>query len=326
MRFLCQNLPMSQSSTPIFPTASVIGSGLMGTGIAAIFAASRIKVTLIDTDQKRLDDSKGRIHGIAAELLSAELIQESPETVAARVVCVPDLEACRESDLIIEAIFENLEAKHALYTQLEKIVSPATIIGSNTSGLLPSDLCRPFHHPERFLVIHFWNPPHAISLVEVVPNPATKPEVVETVLQFLRSVGTDPVLVSKEIPGFIGNRLQYAILREALAIVRSGAATAEAVDTAVKASLGPRYSVVGPIETADLGGLDTFSTIASYLMPLLAKDEDVLQLMKEKLAAGKTGLRSGEGFYPWPEERAAAVIARRNHALLQHRKATEGRS
>jgi 3-hydroxybutyryl-CoA dehydrogenase len=317
---------MSQSSTPIFPTASVIGSGLMGTGIAAIFAASRIKVTLIDTDQKRLDDSKGRIHGIAAELLSAELIQESPETVAARVVCVPDLEACRESDLIIEAIFENLEAKHALYTQLEKIVSPATIIGSNTSGLLPSDLCRPFHHPERFLVIHFWNPPHAISLVEVVPNPATKPEVVETVLQFLRSVGTDPVLVSKEIPGFIGNRLQYAILREALAIVRSGAATAEAVDTAVKASLGPRYSVVGPIETADLGGLDTFSTIASYLMPLLAKDEDVLQLMKEKLAAGKTGLRSGEGFYPWPEERAAAVIARRNHALLQHRKATEGRS
>jgi len=298
----------------------------MGTGIAAIFAASRIKVTLIDTDQKRLDDSKGRIHGIAAELLSAELIQESPETVAARVVCVPDLEACRESDLIIEAIFENLEAKHALYTQLEKIVSPATIIGSNTSGLLPSDLCRPFHHPERFLVIHFWNPPHAISLVEVVPNPATKPEVVETVLQFLRSVGTDPVLVSKEIPGFIGNRLQYAILREALAIVRSGAATAEAVDTAVKASLGPRYSVVGPIETADLGGLDTFSTIASYLMPLLAKDEDVLQLMKEKLAAGKTGLRSGEGFYPWPEERAAAVIARRNHALLQHRKATEGRS
>jgi 3-hydroxybutyryl-CoA dehydrogenase len=311
---------MAQNPSPVFSTASVIGSGLMGTGIAAVFAAAKMKVTLVDTDQKRLDESKSRIQGIAAELLAADLIEENPAAVAARVVCASDLDACKESDLILEAIFENLEAKHALYTQLEAIVSASTIIGSNTSGLLPSDLCRPFRHPERFLVVHFWNPPHAIPLVEVVPHPGTKPEVTETVLEFLRSVKTDPVLVAKEIPGFIGNRLQYAVLREALAIVRSGAATPEAVDTAMKASLGPRYSVVGPIETADLGGLDTFFTIASYLMPLLAKDEDVLQLMKEKVAAGKTGLRSGEGFYSWPEERAAAVIARRNRALLQHRK------
>ena len=311
---------MAQNPSPVFSTASVIGSGLMGTGIAAVFAAAKMKVTLVDTDQKRLDESKSRIQGIAAELLAADLIEENPAAVAARVVCASDLDACKESDLILEAIFENLEAKHALYTQLEAIVSASTIIGSNTSGLLPSDLCRPFRHPERFLVVHFWNPPHAIPLVEVVPHPGTKPEVTETVLEFLRSVKTDPVLVAKEIPGFIGNRLQYAVLREALAIVRSGAATPEAVDTAMKASLGPRYSVVGPIETADLGGLDTFFTIASYLMPLLAKDEDVLQLMKEKVAAGKTGLRSGEGFYPWPEERAAAVVARRNRALLQHRK------
>jgi 3-hydroxybutyryl-CoA dehydrogenase len=317
---------MAQNPSLVFSTASVIGSGLMGTGIAAVFAAAKMKVTLVDTDQKRLVESKNRIQGIAAELSSAELIQEDPEVVAARVDCASDLAACKESELILEAIFENLEAKHALYTQLEKIISASTIIGSNTSGLLPSDLCRPFRHPERFLVIHFWNPPHAIPLVEVVPHPATKPEVTERVLQFLRSVKCDPVLVSKEIPGFIGNRLQYAILREALAIVRSGAATPEAVDTAMKASLGPRYSVVGPIETADLGGLDTFFTIASYLMPLLAKDEDVLQLMKEKVAAGKTGLRSGEGFYPWPEERAAAVVARRNQALLQHRKASEDRA
>jgi 3-hydroxybutyryl-CoA dehydrogenase len=314
---------MAQNPSPVFSTASVIGSGLMGTGIAAVFAAAKMEVMLIDTDQTRLDGSKNRIQRIAAELSAADLIEETPETVAARVVCASDLAACKESELILEAIFEDLEAKHALYTQLEAIVSASTIIGSNTSGLLPSELCRPFRHPERFLVVHFWNPPHAIPLVEVVPHPGTKPEVTETVLEFLRSVKTDPVLVAKEIPGFIGNRLQYAVLREALAIVRSGAATPEAVDTAMKASLGPRYSVVGPIETADLGGLDTFFTIASYLMPLLAKDEDVLQLMKEKVAAGKTGLRSGEGFYPWPEERAAAVVARRNRALLQHRKTRE---
>jgi 3-hydroxybutyryl-CoA dehydrogenase len=203
-----QTSTMAQIPSPVFSTASVIGSGLMGTGIAAVFAAAKMKVTLVDTDQKRLDESRTRIQGIAAELLSAELIEDSPEAVAARVICASDFEACKESELILEAIFENLEAKHALYTQLEKIVSASTIIGSNTSGLLPSDLCRPFRHPERFLVVHFWNPPHAIPLVEVVPNPATKPEVTETVLQFLRSIKTDPVLVAKEIPGFIGNRLQ----------------------------------------------------------------------------------------------------------------------
>ena len=312
---------MAQIPSPVFSTASVIGSGLMGTGIAAVFAAAKMKVTLIDTDQKRLDESKDRIQCIAAELLSAGLIEEDPVAIALRVVCASDLEACRQSELILEAIFENLEAKHALYTRLEQIVPASTIIGSNTSGLLPSELCRPFQHPERFLVVHFWNPPHAIPLVEVVPNPATKADVTDRVLKFLRSINSDPVLVAKEIPGFIGNRLQYAVLREALAIVRSGAATPEAVDTAMKASLGPRYSVVGPLESADLGGLDTFFTIASYLMPLLAKDEDVLQLMKEKVAAGKTGPRSGEGFYPWPQQRAADVIARRNRALLRHRKA-----
>jgi 3-hydroxybutyryl-CoA dehydrogenase len=317
---------MAQPPSPVFSTASVIGSGLMGTGIAAVFAAAKMKVTLIDSDQKRLDECKSRIQGIATELLSAELIKESPETVAARVVCSSDLEACKKSELILEAIFENLEAKHALYTQLEQIVPASTIIGSNTSGLTPSELQRPFLHPERFLVIHFWNPPHAIPLVEVVPHPATEQRVTDAVLEFLRAIQCDPVLVAKEIPGFIGNRLQYAVLREALAIVRSGAATPEAVDTAMKASLGPRYSVVGPIETADLGGLDTFFTIASYLMPLLAKDEDVLQLMKDKVAAGKTGPRSGEGFYPWPAERAAEVIARRNQALLAHRKAAKERS
>ena len=111
---------MSQSSTLIFSTASVIGSGLMGTGIAAVFAAAKIKVTLIDTDQRRLDESKSRIQGIAGELLAAELIDENPETVAARVVCATDLAACKESELILEAIFENLEAKHALYTELEQ--------------------------------------------------------------------------------------------------------------------------------------------------------------------------------------------------------------
>src|ERR1700739_534717 len=180
-----QTSPMSQSSTPIFSTASVIGSGLMGTGIAAVFAAAKMEVTLIDTDQRRLDESKSRIQGIAAELLAAELIDENPETVAARVVCATDLAACKKSELILEAIFENLEAKHALYTQLEQLVPASTIIGTNTSGLTHSVLQRPFKHPDRSLLMHCWSPPHAIPLFEVVPHPATEQRVTDAVLEFL---------------------------------------------------------------------------------------------------------------------------------------------
>ena len=314
---------MPKLSSPTFSSASVIGSGLMGTAIAAIFAAAKLNVVLVDTDPARLDEAGKRVKRIADDLLQSELISETSETVAARVVYSQELTACETSELIIEAIFENLDAKHELYTKLEPLVGAETIIGSNTSGFTPSDLGKPFRRLERFLVIHFWNPPHAIPLVEVVPHPKTDPRITETAMAFLKAIGSEPVLVAKEIPGFIGNRLQYAVLREALAIVRSGAATAEAVDTAMKASLGPRYSLVGPIESADLGGLDTFLTIASYLMPRLAKDEEVLELMEEKVAAGKIGVRGGEGFYPWPQERAAEVIARRDRGLLEHRKRGE---
>ena len=311
---------MPTLSSPGFSAASVVGSGLMGTAIAAVFAAAKLSVFLVDTDRARLGEAEKRVPIIAGDLLAAGLISESPETVAARVVCSQDLAACGTSELIIEAIFENLDAKHELYRRLEGLVATTTIVGSNTSGFTPSDLCRPFSHPERFLVIHFWNPPHAIPLVEVVPHPRTDQQITERVMNFLGAIGSEPVLVAKEIPGFIGNRLQYAVLREALAIVRSGAATPEAVDTAMKASLGPRYSLVGPIESADLGGLDTFLTIASYLMPRLAKDEDVLELMKEKVAAGKIGIRGGEGFYLWPKERVAEVVERRDRGLLAQRK------
>ena len=314
---------MPKLSSPTFSSASVIGSGLMGTAIAAIFAAAKLNVVLVDTDPARLDEAEKRVKRIADDLLQSELIAETSETVAARVVYSQELTACATSELLIEAIFENLDAKHELYTKLEPLVGAETIIGSNTSGFTPSDLCKPFRRPERFLVIHFWNPPHAIPLVEVVPHPKTDPRITETAMAFLKAIGSEPVLVAKEIPGFIGNRLQYAVLLEALAIVRSGAATAEAVDTAMKASLGPRYSLVGPIESADLGGLDTFLIIASYLMPRLAKDEAVLELMKEKVAAGKIGIRGGEGFYSWPKERVAEVIARRDQGLLEHRKRGE---
>jgi 3-hydroxybutyryl-CoA dehydrogenase len=297
----------------------VVGTGLMGSGIAAVFAAAGHKVFLFDKDPKRLEEAIRKIAEVHEELHSVGLTSLSQVEMLSRITTVSDLADLRSAEFILEAVPEVIEIKHALYRELEAVLEDETILASNTSGLMPSRLAEALAHPERLLVAHFWNPPHAIPLVEVVPSPRTSKQVVERTINLLRQSRAQPVLVEKEIPGFIGNRLQYAVLREALAIVRSGAASAEAVDTVMKASLGRRYATVGPFETADLGGLDTFLTIASHLMPELAKDEDVLDLMRTRVAAGQTGLRSGQGFYAWPPERVQEVIRRRNADLLRRR-------
>ncbi len=297
----------------------VVGTGLMGSGIAAVFAAAGRTVFLFDKDPTRLDEATKKIVEIYEEMRRAGLTSLSQAEILSHIKPVSELADLRTVEFIIEAVPEVLEIKQALYRELETMVAEGVILASNTSGFMPSKLSEFLAHPERFIVAHFWNPPHAIPLVEVVPSQHTSAPVVERTIALLRESRAEPVLVEKEIPGFIGNRLQYAILREALAIVRSGAASPEAVDTVMKASLGRRYATVGPLETADLGGLDTFLTIASHLMPELAKDEDVLNLMRTRVEAGDTGLRSGKGFYPWPPERADEVIKRRNADLLRRR-------
>jgi 3-hydroxybutyryl-CoA dehydrogenase len=303
----------------------VVGTGLMGSGIAAVFAAAGRTVFLFDKDPKRLDEATKKIVEIYEEMLGAGLTALSQAEILSHIKPVSELADLRTVEFIIEAVPEVLEIKQVLYRELETMVAEGVILASNTSGFMPSKLSEFLARPERFIVAHFWNPPHAIPLVEVVPSQHTSAPVVERTIALLRESRAEPVLVEKEIPGFIGNRLQYAILREALAIVRSGAASPEAVDTVMKASLGRRYATVGPLETADLGGLDTFLTIASHLMPELAKDEDVLELMRARVEAGHNGLRSGEGFYRWPPERAQEVIQRRNADLLRRRLADLGR-
>ena len=302
----------------------VVGTGLMGSGIAAVFAAAGRTVFLFDKDPKRLDEATKKIVEIYEEMRGAGLTSLSQAEILSHIKPVSELADLRTVEFIIEAVPEVLEIKQALYRELETMVAERVILASNTSGFMPSKLSEFLAHPDRFIVAHFWNPPHAIPLVEVVPSQHTSAPVVERTIALLRESRAEPVLVEKEIPGFIGNRLQYAMLREALAIVRSGAASPEAVDTVMKASLGRRYATVGPLETADLGGLDTFLTIASHLMPELAKDEDVLELMRIRVEAGDTGLRSGKGFYPWPPERADQVIKRRNADLLRRRLADLG--
>jgi 3-hydroxybutyryl-CoA dehydrogenase len=294
----------------------VVGGGLMGVGIATKFALAGHATLVVEADPGRAAGIPAAAADILSQLVDAGLIDaQARDAALARLRVAGDPGQLAGAAMAIEAIPEVLAAKHALYARLETILAPDAVIASNTSGFPPDALSEHMAQPGRFLVAHFWNPPHLIPLVEVVPGTRTAAEAVERSVRLLAGIGAEPVLLKAAIPGFIGNRLQFAVLREALHIVRSGAATPETVDAVMKACLGRRYSIMGPFESADLGGLHTLMGIGANLMPELAKDEDVLDLMRAHVEKGELGASTGQGFYTWDEDRIEDLKARRLRQL-----------
>jgi 3-hydroxyacyl-CoA dehydrogenase (EC 1.1.1.35) len=290
----------------------VIGAGLMGTGIATVFARAGNAVLLLDNDSERLLVVNATAASILDELAGADRFDPAQKaSVLARISTTSSMEDLRRCELVIEAIPERLELKHTLYAALEACVSPQTIIASNTSGLLPDRLAEKMRHPERLLIAHFWHPPHFIPLVELVPGSATASDYLDVVQTLFGSLGLEAVRLNRAAPGFIGNRLQFALLREALHIVNSGIATPEVVDRVMRASLGRRYGMVGPLEAADMTGLSTVEDICRHLLEELARGDEMMQLVHDKVKAGQTGERSGQGFYHWDEARRERIRERR---------------
>lgn len=294
----------------------VVGTGLMGVGIATQSALHGHRTIVHDVDPARLASVAPKAEAVLDELIDAGRIDHAAKQAAlARIETHAQLDVMASAQFVIEAIPEVLELKHRLYASLAELMADDAILASNTSGFPPDQLVAPLRAKERFLIAHFWNPPHMIPLVEVVPGTATAPEVTERTAALMSAIGMEPVVLAKAIPGFVGNRLQFAVLREALNIVRSGAATPEVVDRVMKASLGRRWGIVGPLEGADMGGLDTFLDISTHLMPELAKDEDVLDLLRAQVNAGRVGVRSGAGFYEWDDAHLARVKAGRKQVI-----------
>ncbi|MDU4421102.1 3-hydroxyacyl-CoA dehydrogenase family protein [Raoultella planticola] len=298
------------------PTLAVLGAGLMGIGIACHFARHGHRVRLYDTDPSRLAEVPAVAAAILHELQeSGQFDAAHQQAVLARLAGTTNLSDLAESTLLIEAIPERLPLKHALYAQLETLIADDAIIASNTSGLPPDSLAAGMRHPQRLLIAHFWHPPHFIPLVEVVPGSATRPELPALVSDFFTRAALEAVVLQRAAPGFVGNRLQFALLREALHIVHSGIASPEVVDRVMRASLGRRYAMVGPLEAADMTGLATVLDICQHLLPELAGDAQMMELVAEKVARGETGARSGQGFYRWDTARMARIQSRRQHLL-----------
>jgi 3-hydroxybutyryl-CoA dehydrogenase len=298
---------------------TVIGAGTMGHGIAQVFAQAGFQVILNDVSLDILEGAVLRIQDslrtcVKYGFASPEDVEETP----GRITITTDLDkAVSKSDYIVEAVVEDLEAKITLLSEVEKKCPAHTIITSTTSSYCVRDMAVALKFPKRFLVTHFWNPPYLIPIVEVMPGDATSPEVVETTYKLLEAVGKNPAMVNKDVPGFVGNRLQHALRREAIAIVAQGIASPEDVDLIAKLSFGLRLPVVGPLETVDLGGLDLTQAIQAYLLPDLDCSTEPLKLIRDKVAKGELGAKSGKGFYDWSPSRLEEVIRRRDETLME---------
>jgi len=297
----------------------ILGAGLMGHAIAQLFARHRHLVTIHDTDQAMLQSVPRRIRTNLDVYVRLGLVESSQvEEILGRVTLCGNLaEMCADRDLIIEAVSENLELKRRVFADLERLSSPATVLSSNTSAISIGLIAERLERPERVLGTHFWNPPHVVPCVEVIGGPRTGPEVMEWVWRLLKSVGKEPVWVRKDVPGFLGNRMQHALWREAMSLVELGIASAEDVDRVVKFGFGLRLAFLGPLETADLAGLDLTLDVQKDLLPNLNNRGEPSRLIKEMVARGEVGVKSGQGFHSWSSERAQSVKAARDEALLK---------
>jgi 3-hydroxybutyryl-CoA dehydrogenase len=230
-------------------------------------------------------------------------------------------EATRESDFIIECIPEDLNLKNKLFRQLDLICSPEIVLASNTSGLRLSDITMGTRYPQRILITHFWNPAHLIPLVEVFRGPVTSEDVFLRTMALLSLMGKKPIEVKKEVPGLVGNRLQFALFREAQHLLDQGVATKEDIDAAVTSGFGRRLSVTGPFMSADMGGLDVFNSVSNNLFNGLSNVQESYPALQELVLDRKFGNKSGEGYYKWDKAVSASMNQLRENELIRLMKA-----
>jgi 3-hydroxybutyryl-CoA dehydrogenase len=298
-----------------------VGVGAMGSGTALCFAMAGYEVGLYDlTDAAVAQGLKNCEAALAAFQKHGLVNQGDIPAILARLKSTTFLKDAASADFIIESVVENLAIKQKIFTELDQICPAHTIFSTNTSGLSPTAIAEAIKRKDKFVVAHFWNPPHLIPLVEVVPGKFTSQDTIETTVQLMKKIGKTPVALKQESLGFVGNRIQAAMIREALHIVASGIATAEDVDTVVKSSLGLRLSATGPLESADLGGLDVFKNIFSYLGRDLSNDIGIPPAIDKAVSEGRLGAKTGAGMYDWPSDKLNKIKVNRENVLFAHQK------
>lgn len=293
---------------------AVLGAGLMGHGIALTLAGAGHRVTVTDPQAA----ARAALPARVAE--SLRLMGQPEAAPLARIAVVETVaEAVRDAAFVFEAAPEKMDLKQALFAEVEAHAPGAAILCSNTSVMPITRIMAGLRDRTRALGTHWWNPPHLIPLVEVIRTAETAEPAMAAVMALLAGAGKTPVRVEKDVPGFIGNRLQHALWREAISLVERGICDAAAVDQVVKASFGRRLAVLGPLENADLVGTDLTLDIHRTVLADLEQRPGPSPLLESLVAEGRLGMTSGQGFHPWTEARAQA----RRAAVVRHLQALQ---
>ncbi len=300
-------------------TIAIIGAGFIGPGIAQIFAARGYGVHLMDINAEMLVKASDTLKANLNQMAAAGVLPESEIGLILKKVrfTTDTVEAVSNAQLVIEAVSENLGLKQKVFRQLDGLCAPDTILCTNTSVISISEIASLSVHRERIVGTHFWNPPYLIPLVEVIKGRDTSDEILNLTCDFLKKAGKHPVKCLKDVPGFIANRLQHALWREAISIVENGIADAATVDEAIKYGFAVRLPVLGPLENADMVGLDLTLAIHDYVLKAIESRPGPSPLLQDKVLKQELGFKTGKGFYEWTPEQAKESRERLTSYLLQ---------
>lgn len=299
-------------------SVAIIGNGLMGQGISQVFARAGKIVCLIGRNPESLEKAMAVIRRNLDAFVERGLTSSEDASAAfARITISTRIEDAGGVDHVIEAVPAVRETQREVFGKLDAVCASDVVLGS-TSGQPISLMTARMKRPERAVAMHFIYPAQLIPIVEVCGGPQTAPDVVTWACDVLKAVGQTPALMNKEVDGFIINRLQFAVLREAWSMWANGVASAEAIDNSFKMSLGRRYSITGPIESAELGGLDIMHKFAEFLLPDLDTSNAPPEVVAGLVKAGHFGVKSGKGVYDWSTRDGKALLAARAAKLFQH--------
>lgn len=297
---------------------TVAGSGIMGNAIALLFARRGYPVALYGHREETLRQSRETIAAtLESEVLAGELFEVEAQEILARILFTTEQACFTSCDFMMENITEDLAAKHAFYAKVTPLVPPHALLATNTSGLSINAIAEAVQGRSRFMGINWYNPAHLVPLVEITKCDETTEEAAGAAYALMQALGKEPVIVQQDIPGFIGNRMQFAVLREALYLLEQGVASAEDIDRVMKYGLGFRYACLGPLEVADLGGLDTFCRIAEGLNPVLCNQKEASSILRGLYESGAYGVKTGRGFYDYGDGKGEEAIRRRDALFLE---------
>jgi len=298
---------------------AIIGTGMIGASMAVLFTGNGYRTTMLAINDSEAAAGIERYEAYYADLVAKGLVTEKQAAICRKYLEVTQgYEGISSADFILECVVEKLEVKYSVYEQIEAHCKQFKALASSTSAISADDLCNGLKAKGKLAVAHPYNPPHLVPCIEIVRSTDTSDEALKVIEEFFRSVGREPVVMKKSAPGFIANRLQHALYREAVYMVEQGIASPEAIDKALKTSFAPRYTSIGIFEHFDYAGLDMIISIEDYLFPTLCNADKTQELVRGLYESGNLGFKTGKGVYDWSGKDADDFRKRSSEPYLKY--------